>query len=671
MNNPLQKVIEKLRSEIREHDYKYYVLSDPSISDYEYDQLVKKLEKIEAENPDLITPDSPTQRISPDAVKDFKPYIHSIPMLSLSNTYSEEELFDFDKRVREGIGVEEVEYVTELKIDGLSISLIYKEGKLSAAATRGDGATGEDVTSNVRTIKSVPLKIDEEKLKDKGVKDFEVRGEIFMSLSSFKKLNEEREDAGEKLFANPRNSASGTLKLLDPRIVAKRGLDIFTYYFYSDSAETAAHKENLELLNALGFKVNPNFKLCFGIKEVVQFCNYWEEQRDTLPYEIDGIVIKVNSLNSQKKLGNIAKSPRWAVAYKFKAKQAVTHLNKITWQVGRTGIVTPVAELEPVFLAGSTISRATLHNYDEIIRKNITEGVDVVIEKGGDVIPKVVKVIPNGEHSPVNPASPPDICPVCGADLFKPEGEVAYYCVNNECPAQVKGRITHFASRGAMDITGLGDAIVDQLADLNFLHSYADIYGLKEKRDELIKIERFGEKSIDNILNAIEKSKEKPFDKVLFAMGIKYIGAGAAKILADNFGSIDKLISASKEEIESVYEIGPSISESLIIFFKNEKNLELIKILKNAGLKFEKNVNSLGKNIFSGKTFVLTGTLSGLTRLEAEEKIISLGGRTSSSVSKKTDYVVAGENAGSKLEKASQLGVNILNEEEFLQLISQ
>lgn len=670
MNERLHKEIEKLRNEIREHDYKYYVLSDPSISDYDYDLLIKKLEKFEAENPDLITPDSPTQRISSDAAKEFKSYLHKIPMLSLSNTYSEEELFDFDRRVKEGLDNENVEYVTELKIDGLSMSLVYNGGKLLTAATRGDGTSGEDVTLNVKTIKSIPLKIKDEAMSAKGVSDFEVRGEIYMSLNSFRKMNEEREEAGEKLFVNPRNSASGTIKLLDPKIVAKRGLDIFTYYFFGDSVEVKTHNEILNLLQELGFKVNPNFKLCADMNEVIEFCKYWEVKRDELPYEIDGIVIKVNSHNQQKRLGNIAKSPRWAVAYKFKAKQAFTRLNGITWQVGRTGIVTPVAELEPVFLAGSTISRATLHNYDEIVRKDIREGDKVIIEKGGDVIPKVVEVVADERGTDSVKTIPPELCPICKTKLFKPENEVAFYCINNECPAQMKGKIVHFAHRGAMDIAGLGEALVDLFVDMKFIRSYADIYHLKERREDLIKIDRLGEKSIDNLLAAIEKSKEKPFDKVLFALGIKYVGAGVAKKLTDQFNTIDLLMNAGKEEIEAVYEIGPSVSESVSNFFRNEKNLELLNILKKAGLRFEKDVNSNVENKFSGKTFVLTGTLSGLTRQEAEEKIVLLGGKATTSVSKKTDYVVAGENAGSKLEKALQLGITVLTENEFLELIN-
>ncbi len=670
MNERLKKEIEILRNEIREHDYRYYVLSDPSISDYDYDQLYKKLEKLEKDYPELITPDSPTQRIAADAVKEFISYRHKYPMLSLSNTYSEEEVLDFDRRVKELLGEEPVEYVAELKIDGLSMSLVYKNGILAAGVTRGDGTEGEDVTSNVKTIKSVPLRLNENLLKEKGLSDFEVRGEIYLSLASFRKINIERENAGEKLFANPRNSASGTLKLLDPKTVARRGLDIFTYYFYSDGFEAANHSDNLKLLKELGFRVNPNYKLCSTIKEVLDFCRGWEEKRDELPYEIDGVVVKVNSLEQQKRLGNIAKSPRWAMAYKFKAKQAVTVLNSITWQVGRTGVVTPVAELEPVFLAGSTISRATLHNYDEILRKDIREKDKVKIEKGGDVIPKVVEVITGERQADSKATEPPSKCPVCGSPLFKPEEEVSYYCINNECPAQVKGRIIHFAHRGAMDITGLGEALVDLFVDSNFLHSYADIYNLKERRDELIKIDRLGEKSIDNLLASIEKSKEKPFDKVLFALGIKYVGAGVAQKITDRFNTIDSLIKAGREEIESVREIGPSISESLVNFFRNEKNIELLNFLKKAGLNLEKEVTSNQEKKFSGKTFVLTGTLTGLTRQEAEEKIVLMGGKASSSVSKKTDYVIAGEAAGSKLEKALQLGVKVLNENEFIELLN-
>ncbi len=667
MADKLEKRIEELREKISENDYKYYVLAEPSISDEEYDRLIKELEKLEAENPHLVTPDSPTQRVGKDLTKDFKPVVHKVPMLSLANTYSEEELFDFDRRVRSGLpDGEKIEYVVEPKIDGASVSLNYINGYLNTAATRGDGTVGEEITVNVKTIKAVPLRLKKPKSKKYKLIDFEARGEIFMKVKDFLNLNKEREKLGEKLFANPRNSSAGTLKLQDPKIVAKRPLDIFLYMLVGSGDEFETQSENLRLLKELGFKVNPEYKLCKNIDEALEVCRSLEEKRESLEYEIDGAVIKVNSIRQQRLLGSIAKSPRWAVAFKFKAKQAFTTVKKITWQVGRTGSVTPVTELEPVFLSGSTISRATLHNYDEIKRKDIREKDRVVIEKGGDVIPKVVAVVLNERPKDSKPAKPPDKCPVCGTPLFKPEGEVAYYCENSVCPAQVKGRLEHFAARGAMDIDGLGEALIDLFVEKGFLHTYADIYDLKEKRVELIAIERLGEKSVDNLLNSIEESKKQPFEKVLFAVGIRYVGAGAARKLAENFLSIDSLIKASGEEISGVHEIGPSISSSVKKFFANEENLELIKRLKARGLNFKTRKKAEVSPFFTGKTFVLTGSLSKFSREEASERIIALGGKVSSSVSKKTDYVLAGESAGSKLEKAKNLGVAVITEDEFI-----
>ena len=672
MEEKIEKEIEELRELIREHDYRYYVLIEPSISDEEYDRLVKKLEKLEAENPQLITPDSPTQRVGKDLTKDFKPVTHKIPMLSLANTYSEEELYDFDRRVKDGLTKnEQPEYVVELKIDGASVSLNYVNGFLKTAATRGDGFVGEEVTANVKTIKSVPLKLKNLKSIPYDLKDIEVRGEIYMNVSDFQNLNKEREKKGEKLFANPRNSSAGTLKLQDPKVVAQRPLNIFLYSLISTEVELNSQFENLELLKKLGFRVNPEAILCKNIDEVLKVCQKLEAKRDSLEYEVDGAVIKVNSIAHQNILGSIAKSPRWAVAFKFKAKQAYTRLNKITWQVGRTGTITPVAELDPVLLAGSTISRATLHNFDEIVRKDIREGDKVIIEKGGDVIPKVVSVVLNERPSNSKPAKPPVKCPICGSQIFKPEEEVAYYCENSECPAQIKGRIEHFASRGAMDVEGLGEALINLFVDLGYLKTYDQIYDLKDKRDELIKIERLGEKSIDNLLNAIEESKKQPFAKVLYAMGIRYVGSGAAKKLADHFSSIDDMIKASEEEISSIYEIGPSISSSVKNFFGDKHNLKIIQRLKEHNLNFKSDKKVAAKTSFSGKTFVLTGTLSKFSREEAEEKISNFGGKCTASVSKKTDYVLAGESAGSKLSKAQALGIKIINENEFLKMLEE
>ena len=666
-NDPRKRILELIK-EIRYHDHRYYVLSDPEITDLEYDMLYKELERLENENPDLIQPDSPTRRVGSDLQNEFKPVPHRYPMLSLANTYNESELWDFDRRVKEGLPPgEKVEYVVEYKIDGLSVSLRYENNLLSVAATRGDGTTGEDVTLNVKTIKSVPLSIHRDALPGGVPSSFEVRGEAYMEKAVFERLNNERTARGEKIFANPRNLASGTLKLLDPSESAKRPLQIFTYYFMSPESPNQSQFEVLHYLQKLGFRVNTAYRLCQNIEEVLEYCHELEVKRDDLPYEVDGVVIKVNSFRKQEILGSIAKSPRWACAFKFKAKQAKTILHSITWQVGRTGAITPVAELEPVFLAGSTISRATLHNFDEISRKDIRKGDTVIIEKGGDVIPKVVSVVLEERPESSTPELPPAVCPVCGTEVFRPGNEVAFYCENGECAAQIKGRIEHFASRGAMDIEGLGSSITELFVELGFLKTYADIYRLYERELELKMMERFGEKSIDNLLKAIEESKKRPFHKVLFALGIRYVGAGAAKKLADHFGSLDSLMNAGREEITAVYEIGDSIAGSVRQFFSDAHNLHLIAELKKAGLNFEaEKRDEVADNFFKNRLFVLTGTLSRLKRDDAADKIASLGGKTASSVSKNTDYVIAGESAGSKLDKAQKLGVKVIDEETFI-----
>jgi DNA ligase (NAD+) len=675
MSSAIEQKINSLREEIREHDYKYYVLAQPSISDEKYDKLLKELEKLEAENPNLITPDSPTQRVGSDLTKEFKPAEHKVPMLSLSNTYSEDELYDFDRRVKDGLDPrDKVEYLVELKIDGASVSINYVNGYLKTASTRGDGTTGEEITNNVRTIKSIPLKVKKDKSIPYKLNDFEVRGEIFMNVNDFEKLNKERAKNGDKTFANPRNSTAGTLKLQDPKIVAKRPLNSFLYSLISPEDELKSQEENLLIIRKLGFKVNPHYKKCKNIEEVIKVCHEFEKLRDELEYEIDGAVIKVNSVEQQQRLGSIARAPRWAVAFKFKSKQALTIVKDIIWQVGRTGAITPVAELEPVFLAGSTISRATLHNFDEIQRKDIRVGDTVVIEKGGDVIPKVVEVNLSKRTTSSKKIKPPDRCPTCNSKLFKPAGEVAYYCENTECSDQIKARIEHFASRGAMDIEGLGESLIDLFVEKGFLNTYGDIYKLKYRKDELISIDKLGEKSVANLLNSIEISKEKPFDKVLFALGIRYVGAGAAKKLATNFKTLDSLIEASEEEITEVYEIGESISKSVKKFFNDTHNKKILGELKKVGLKFSfVNTNSafVVENFFKGKNFVLTGTLSVYTREDAEERIINFGGNITSSVTKKTDYVIAGEKAGSKLEKAKTLDIKILDEIEFKEKIKE
>jgi DNA ligase (NAD+) len=671
MSNSAQKRIEELRQQILEHDYKYYVLAEPVISDPEYDMLIKELEKLESQYPDLITPDSPTQRVGKDLTKYFNPVQHKVPMLSLANTYSEEELLDFDRRVREGLPeTEKIEYTLELKIDGASVSIRYVDGYLQTAATRGDGVIGEEITANVKTIRSVPLRLKKLPSPSYELKDIEVRGEIYMKLADFLKLNKETEIAGDKLFANPRNTVAGTLKMQDPRIVAKRKLSMFSYSLISEKDDLQTQYDNLKILKELGFVVNPETKVCSDIKEALDICHELESKRGSLLYEIDGVVIKVNSLKQQKILGNIAKSPRWAVAYKFKARQAFSVLKDITWQVGRIGTVTPVAELEPVFLSGSTISRATLHNFDEIKRKDVRIGDKVILEKGGDVIPKIVGVVLTERKNKTKEVIPPSKCPVCNSNLYKPDEEVAWYCENSECPAQIRGRLEHFSARGAMDIEGLGGSLINLFVEKGFLKTYDQIYNLKNHRNKLINIERLGEKSIDNLLNAIEKSKKQPFSKVLFALGIRYVGAGAAKKLASFFNSMDDLIAASEEEILGIHDIGKSISGSLKNFFSNKKNIEIIERLKSAGLNFKGEKKSIKQGSIFNKTFVLTGTLSGFTREEAMDKIAVLGGNVTSAISSKTDYVVAGEKPGSKIEKANKLGIKIINENEFIELLN-
>jgi len=666
----VEELLLELRGKIHLFDYHYYVLAEPLISDYDYDLLIKNLEKLESEYPNLVTPDSPTQRVGKDLTKEFKPITHQFPMLSLANTYSESELLDFDRRLKETLGAQEkVEYVVEYKIDGASVSLNYINGKLITAATRGDGTTGEEITQNVKTIKSVPLALKNYPHSKYLLQNIEVRGEIYMDMEDFRMLNKSREERGEKLFANPRNSSAGTLKLQDSRIVASRPLKIFIYYLLSKETDLQQQSENLELLSSLGFRINKDFVVCKSIEEVLSVCNEFEKRRETLPFEIDGAVIKVNSVRHQTILGSIAKSPRWAVAFKFKAKQAATLLKAITWQVGRTGAVTPVAELEPVFLSGSTISRATLHNFDEIRRKDIRINDMVILEKGGDVIPKIVSAVLEERKNNSLPTQPPANCPVCNAVLFQPEDEIALYCENSECPAQIKGKLEHFASRTAMDIEGLGEALVDLFVEKNFLKNVADIYDLQNHRESLIQIDRLGKKSIDNLLESIEKSKQQPFAKVLFAIGIRYVGAGVAKKLADHFLSLNELQKATKEDLTNVFEIGESIAESIILFFSADKNKEIIARLKKHGLNFSAEKTKGIDTVFSNKSFVLTASLEHFSREEAGEKIMKFGGKVVSSVSKKTDFVLAGEAPGSKLDKAKTLGVKILSENDFLEML--
>ncbi len=663
----VEKRIKELRKLIEKYDYEYYVLAQPSISDYEYDQLMKELETLEKAHPEFITPDSPTQRVSGQPIKEFPTVVHRKPMLSLSNTYSETEFREFDRRVRSALAGQQVEYVAELKIDGLAVSLIYENGRFSLGATRGDGIQGDDITPNLRTIRAIPLRVKGDNIPPL----FEVRGEVYMPKKAFARLNQEREEQGETLFANPRNAAAGSLKLQDPKLVARRGLSFWAYYLDSDTPGFLAdtHYENMLKLREMGFPVNPNMRLCQTLDNVFDYFKEWEKKRDSLPYEIDGVVVKVNDLRQQEFLGSTAKSPRWAIAYKFKAIQVETVLERIVWQVGRTGIVTPVAELRPVQLAGTTVSRATLHNVDEIMRKDIHEGDYVYLEKGGDIIPKVVGVNKEKRKGKPKPVEIPKTCPVCGTPLIRLEGEVAIRCPNLNCPAQIKRRIEHFASRGAMDIEGMGTALVDMLVDKGLIKSFADIYHLK--KDEVAKLERMGEKSAQNLLTAIERSKQQPLDRLIFALGIPYIGSTAAKILANRFKSLQALMNASYEELEQIEGIGEKMAQSIVEFFKNEQNRKVIDELIKAGVRTEAEEQEKQGTELEGKIFVLTGTLPHLKRTEAAKLIEKHGGKVASSVSRKTSFVLAGEDPGSKYDKAKQLGVPIIDEETFLRMIGE
>lgn len=662
-----------LREQINEHNHRYYILNAPTISDREFDALLAELEELERGHPELVTLDSPTRRVGSDLSTGFPTVEHRRPMLSLANTYTETEMREFDRRVREKLDEGDYSYIAELKIDGVAVSILYEGGILIRGVTRGNGEQGDDITPNVRTIRSLPLHLRPVHRNGQRIENIEVRGEVYMNTEDFEAMNAERELSGEKTFANPRNSTAGTLKLLDSRIVATRPLNIFTYYLHVDGLVVESHGEGLKLLRELGFSVNPNWRRCASIDDVLVYVAEWEGKRDRLPYEIDGVVVKVDALRQQEELGTIAKSPRWAIACKFEARTARTRLHGITFQVGRLGTVTPVAELDPVLLAGSTISRATLHNADFIAEKDIRIGDTVVIEKGGDVIPKVDGVVP--EERPGNAVSFafPTLCPCpLKTPLHRPEGEASTYCEHAECPWQIRGRIEHFASRSAMDIDGMGEKIVDQLVSLGWLHNYADIYDLNRRRNEIAALERWGEKSADNLLEGIERSKKEPWSRVLFAIGIRHVGATVARTIAREFHTLDLLMEASEEDLMRVEDIGPRIAESIVRFFADAGNRELVERLRRAGLRMEGEQRILietGANPIAGKTFVLTGALPSLTRAEASAMIEERGGRISSGVSKKTDFVVAGAEAGSKLDKAESLGVKIIDEEDLRRMI--
>ncbi len=668
MATSVEKEIEKLRQEIRYHEYRYYVLDDPEISDYEFDQLMRKLQDLEREHPELVTPDSPTQRVGGKPAEQFPKVRHQVPMMSLDNTYSVEELRDFDRRVHELSGRSRVEYVAELKLDGLSMSLIYEKGVLAHGVTRGNGVEGEDVTANVKTIGSVPLRIDERKLRVIGhPEQFEVRGEVIMPLKMFERLNAQREAAGEPRFANPRNSAAGTIRQLDPRIVAQRKLDMFHYYLLvGGKVPLKEHWKALDTLADMGFKVNPHRRLCASFDELLEFVQEWETKRNELEYETDGVVVKVNDTRLWEELGNTAKSPRWAIAYKYPARQATTVVRDIRAQVGRTGTLTPVADLDPVNVGGVTVSHATLHNMDEIARLGLRIGDTVLIQRAGEVIPQVVKVVkhaPDGREFHM-----PSRCPVCGGDVFRAAGEVAYRCVNAACPARLKESLLHFAARHAMGIDGLGQALVDQLVDRGLVKDAADLYALTQ--DQLAALERMGKKSAANLISEIERSKKVDLARVIFAVGIPFVGERTAQLLAEHFGSFERLAKASEVELEQVHEIGPKTAQGIVEFFAEERNRKLIEKLRAAGVRMEQEkAVKKGPQPLAGKQFVLTGTLPHYSRDEASRMIEEAGGRVVGSVSKRTDYVVVGAEPGSKLEKARSLGVKTIDEDELLKLL--
>ncbi len=663
--------IEQLRDVVRHHDRKYYVENNPEITDYEYDQLVKELQQLEKTHPEFITSDSPTRRVGGEPLTQFPTVEHKIPMLSIDNTYSDKELNEFDHRIKRMAGIDahkDIEYVVELKIDGIAVTLWYEKGLFVRGATRGDGFKGDDVTANLRTVRQIPLKLDPVDKRQKVPQVLEVRGEIYLSNKEFQRLNEEREEEGEPQFANPRNAAAGSLKLLDPRITAKRNLRIFTYAIgYYEDLELKTHIQCLELLRVFGFPVNPHTRLCKNIEAVIHYCNEWDKRCRELDYMVDGMVIKINSLALHDQLGATSKAPRWVISYKYQPEQAVTKIEEIAVQVGKTGTITPVANLTPVLLSGTTVSRATLHNFDEMRRKDIRVGDLVIVQKAGEIIPQVVSVLKEKRDGTERIFEEPSTCPECKSTVVK-DG-VYLRCYNSLCMSQAKRRIQYFASRDAMDIEGLGPALIEQLVDKGLVKDYADIYSLRH--DDLVNLERMGEKSSSNLIRAIEESKHRDLDRLICALGIGNVGSHTAEVLANHFDTLDKLAHAGQEDLEEIYEIGPVVARSIVEFFRNNYTQETIKKLKAAGVNTTKKATpKLVKNPnVSGKSFVITGTLQKYSRKEAETLIRNLGGRILSGVSKKTDYLVAGEEPGSKLDKARELSVHILDEETFEKMI--
>ncbi|WP_336822207.1 NAD-dependent DNA ligase LigA [Sporosarcina sp. USHLN248] len=665
--NEIEKRVRELNDLLNEYGHAYYVLDKPLVPDSVYDQHMQELLSLEKQYPDLIYPDSPTQRVGGEILSGFGKVVHEFPMLSLSNVFNEEDIRDFDRRVRAGVGGE-VTYICELKIDGLAVSLKYENGLFVQGSTRGDGSVGEDITANLKTIHSIPLKLTEPVT-------IEARGEAYMPKKSFVKLNALRDENGEEPFANPRNAAAGSLRQLDPKIAASRNLSIFIYGIGGDGSAYGqdSHSDSLDYLHSLGFETNSNSKRCKTIEEVIEFVEAWQEKRQSLDYEIDGIVIKVDGYEDQEQLGFTAKSPKWATAYKFPAEEVQTKLIDIELSVGRTGVVTPTAILEPVRVAGTTVGRASLHNEDLIKEKDIRIGDTVIIRKAGDIIPEVVMPIVDLRTGDEQPFDMPDHCPVCDSELIRIEGEVALRCVNPQCPSQMKEALIHFVSRNAMNIEGIGERVIEQLYTSGLVHDVSDLYRLT--KEDLLSLERMGEKSVTNLLSAIEQSKENSLERLLFGLGIRHVGARAAMILSEEFGTMDAIAAADEERLTSIHEIGEKVADSIVTFFGNEDVSAVLKKLKDYGVNMDykgrarSEVPSEGP--FAGKTVVLTGKLSILTRNEAKEKIEALGGKVSGSVSKKTDLVIAGEEAGSKLSKAEELGITVWNETELVEALGE
>jgi DNA ligase (NAD+) len=671
MSKPDKKTeqrIKELRERINYHNYLYYVLDSPEISDAEYDRLFDELVGLEEKHPELVTPDSPTQRVGAAPLEEFKTVRHSLPMLSLNKATSEAEFLDFHRRVRELSDVDEskIKYTVESKFDGLAVELVYRKGSLAVGSTRGDGVIGEDVTRNLKTVKSIPLKI----LSKNPPELLEVRGEVVMNKKDFEKLNRKREKSGEALFANPRNAAAGSVRQLDSKITSSRPLDMFAYGIGRvEGKRLSNHWDSLHYLKEVGFKISQHVELCDSVDQVKTYHDNLEEKRNDLPYEIDGMVVKVNDFDLQRDIGELSRSPRWAVAWKFPPQQETTKVKNIIVSVGRTGALTPVALLEPVRVGGVEVSRATLHNEDEVKKKDVRVGDTVVIQRAGDVIPEVVKVVKAKRTGKEKKFNMPDKCPVCGSKVERPEGEAIHRCTNVACPAQIKENLAHFVSKGAMDIDGLGYKLLEQLVDKKLISDQADLFFL-EKQD-IMKMDRMGDKLAENILNAIDKSRNPSLTNLIYALGIKNVGYHLAGVLAKNFRSIDNLAKQSIEDLTEVHEIGPIVAESIYNFFHNPKNLKILEKLKKGGVKFPEEKAAAKKTPLSGKTFVLTGGLDSFTRDEAREIIENLGGRVTSSVSKKTDFVIVGKDPGSKYDKALELKVKTLDEEEFKKLIGR